>query len=422
MKLEESIHILSSLGYNVVQNVDKFIDESVNTLLNSMEKRGATRTKAYQTLVEMAINKPRNVTAENPWNDADQKFHNLQNTIQSSMSKSANPKPQTIQKWKEKLDSFKADVSNPAVIAELPNLESYLNGETDIYTSGNSDPEKGRLTDDFDGNVKKIKASISSVGSKGTGYEATLKRLTELENSKDEFTAEENRIIAKLRIALASAKVKGEQKAAENGKIINFVPAEGQRVNRITYRLRTANIEHTVNDDNTITITSKIPKAKELLDGLGEFVVPTFTAPEEQSPVESSAQYSVNNEDLDFFKDLIHDSGCGGFIVDNESEGTTTITVSGNEDNLNKLAELIETEEVAAELVINTDEPVEDVAEEIADEVTDIDEVDSEEIDEPVDDEDYVDEDDEYIDPTIAAAAAITPEDEYIEANEDEEI
>lgn len=408
MNINEATNILSSLGYNVKKDINLEIDYRLNKILESMESRGATRTAAYQALLEMAIKKPKNITEENPWNDADDKFSKLQNTIQSSMAKNGNPKPETLAKWKDKLNDIKDNLSNPSVIAELPNLEQFLNGDSDIYISAKSNPNKGKISGDWASDVKKIRNSISSVASKNTGYDSTLARIEELAASKTDFTESELEDIESLRIALNSAKSRGEQKAIETGKVKVFRPADPRRLNHIQYRLRTANIKFTANENGTITIASNLDKAEELIGNMGSFLSPDELIERPAEPVVETLTktFIVSPEDIEFFTDVANDNQLSDINEIDSTEDGSIYQVTGTADALDNLLSVIESEGINAsetDSIPTEDETPSEEPESTSDE--------SEIVSDDVEEIEGIDEEDD-VDPTIAAAASITPEDE----------
>lgn len=364
MNLTEATKILKSVGYNVTADLDKRIERRLNTILESMENRGAVHTDAYAILAEMAIKKPRNVSDENPWNDSDERFSKLQATIQSKMTRGGEVKASTLAKWVQELDAIEDNLSNPAVLRELPNLKSYLSGDTDLYTSSNQN-NTGELTGDFKTDRKNISSSISTLGSHGgKNYQALLARIDELERTHaPEVNSAEAAAIEKLRTDLETAQQKALELNNASGKTATFQPAAtATGLRRATRRLDQNNIDYTVNDDGTISITSKVKKAKTALEGLGEFIVPT--APTRAQEPEGPTELVVNAdaETADLIGDIVTDNGAT--MV--QEDGVVTITgtaaqIAAVKTELEQeLPELFNTGDPAEGPV---EEPVEDVEE-----------------------------------------------------------
>lgn len=368
MNLFKATHILKSVGYHVEKDLNKQIDETLDMVLESMENRGAVHTQAYRILAEMAIKKPKKVTDDNPWNEYDERFSKLQGSIQSKMTRGGDPRPSTKQGWIDELNAIADHLSNPACRRELPNLQSYLNGDTDMYTSANPN-NTGILSGNFKQDRKNISSSISTLGSHGgKNYEAILARIDELEAScGEDVTDDEANAIEKLRQDLETARIKAEGHNAAKGKTAIFRPAATTPValSRIKFRLNNvAKATFTENEDGTITITSKVAKAKEALAGMGEFVEPQAqTAAAE--PTELT--FDVDAETAEFLEDIANDAGA---TITND-EGIVTITGTKHQlatvkANIQEnLPELLETPEAAeapveeAPTVIDAD-PIED--------------------------------------------------------------
>lgn len=325
MNLNEATHILKSVGYNIDADLDKMIDIKLNDILESMELRGAVKTGAYKILYEMAIKKPRNVTDDNPWNDADEKFSKLQSTIQSKMTRGGSITPSTRSHWLDHLNTFKDEVSNPSVKRALPGLEDFLNSDNDIYTSVNNH-NTGILTGDFSTDRKNISSSISTLGSHGgKNYDALLARIDELEtNCGADCTPEEANAIEKLRLDLETAQQKALVINNSKGKTAIFKPANDTPMaqRRILRRLDQNRIAYTVGEDGLITITSKVSRAKDVLAEFGEFInpeVPETAAETAAEPTELN--FTVEDpEAIGLMTDIVTDNG-GEIVVDNETNG-----------------------------------------------------------------------------------------------------
>lgn len=313
MNLFEAKHILKSVGYNVNRDMSREISRTLDMVLESMENRGATRTGAYRLISEMAVRGNKN-------DPIDTAFYNLQNTIQSKMSRSggALPKPETLANWKAKFDAIKDKVHHPDQVAQLANMEAFLNGETDVYTSANKANTGELLGNNFKKDSTNIRNSISSLASKGGhNYDVLLARIDELEELyADQLTPSEENTILKLRTQLAAAGDRATTKNTRSGKIATFAPASVTPlgISRVARKLAGVNAEYVVNNDKTITITSNVNKAKTALTGLGEFI-------EAAAPVEEPTSFEIYTNDPDAI-------GIAEDIV-SEFKGTITETDTG---------------------------------------------------------------------------------------------
>lgn len=366
MNLFEAKHILKSVGYDVNKNLDNQINKTVNMVLESMEQRGATRTKAYRIISEMAIRKPKIVTPENPWNEADEKFSKLQATIQSKMSRSGGGAInfKTLTSWENTFNEIKDEVSNPSVKKEIKNMEKWFeDGATTPYKSVNNS-NTGTLNGDFATDRKNIASSISSLASKGgKNYDAILARIDQLEMScGDECTEEEANAIEKLRVQLEAAKEKAVIQNAVSNKVVTFIPTSTTSVgiNRVKFKLSNIKAEYTIDEEGNFIITSRINKAKETLEGMGEFVEPVAPTSE---PKELT--FVVDDpEVLDAIGDIIEAVDKTYLTIDDN-----IVTITGSKGQLAKvknileeqLPELFETEETIGEITEAFDRDISDV-------------------------------------------------------------
>lgn len=304
MKLNEAKYILESTGFTV-KNTESSFDKAVQSLMESMESRKATGTKAYSILSEMARFRGKYVDSFAGLEDAGtvtlsvgrggetkefgvaEGASKVENDFKSANSKGCSQDAATRLAGNfEAVLAAMPDTANQAYVAELNKELNYINQCLD---AGDGIPKGGwtaeglaRTTHSRDDSaldakdlIKKINNSITSLKKGGKNYDLIKSRIDALAARSDELTAEENEKVMDLYTKLDIANEQGQTRAVSSGKIAIFQKNEGVADLRITAKLNHNGIPFTKNEDGTFTITKKVADAKELLGDYGTFVEPT---------------------------------------------------------------------------------------------------------------------------------------------------
>lgn len=310
MELSKAKQILESVGYTVkTGNLDTHITKTVNSLLESLEARNATRTKAYSILSEMArfngrytgsfagLENAGTVTLSVRGQEKEFGVAEALSKVENDF-KSANSKGMAQKTAEVLLANFETALAaipegaNQEYVDELNKEKNYIQQCVD---SGEGIPQGGwteeglaRTTHSRDDSaldvkdlVGKISNQITSLKKGGKNYDLIKARIDALMGRSDELTADEQAKVEDLYVKLDLANVQGQARAVSSGKIAIFKPNEGVNPIRIRARLNNNNIPFTTNEDGTYTITKKVDQAKEVLEDYGTFVTPEApTVPE----------------------------------------------------------------------------------------------------------------------------------------------
>lgn len=303
MKLNEAKYILESTGFTV-KNTESSFDKAVSSLMESMEARNATGTKAYSILSEMARFRGKYVDSFAGLEDAGtvslsvgrggetkefgvaEGASKVENDFKSANSKGCSQDAATrlAANFKTVLAAM-PETANQAYVEELNKELNYINQCID---AGDGIPKGGwtaeglaRTTHSRDDSaldakdlIKKINNSITSLKKGGKNYDLIKSRIDALAARSDELTAEENEKVMDLYTKLDIANEQGQTRAVSSGKIAIFKKNDGVADLRITAKLNHNGIPFTKNEDGTFTITKKVSEAKELLADYGTFVEP----------------------------------------------------------------------------------------------------------------------------------------------------
>lgn len=419
MKLDEAKIILGSVGYTVKENLDGFVKNTINQLIESLESRNAINTKAYSILSEMArfngnytgsfagLEDAGTVSLKVRGQDKEFSVAEALSKVENDF-KSANSKGMAQKTAEVLLANFETalaavpETANPEYVEELNKEKDYIarcvEGGDGIPQGGWTEEGLARTTHSRDDSalavqdlVGKINNQITSLKKGGKNYDLIKARIDALMARADELTAEEKAKVEDLYVKLDLANAQGQATAVAAGKIAIFKPNEGINPIRIKAPLNNNNIPFTINADGTYTITKKIDQAKELLDGRGEFLTPAAPARAEESSGIALKFASIEDRDAvveDVFPAI-------GVSVDVRGE---YVIVDGTKAQLRRVATELENLGVAYESGSPADVPAEETAEaaeEAAEETAAIEETEAEEIPESVD-------------PTLNVAARLT--------------
>lgn len=309
MNLNEATHILSSLGYNVEFDMDADIQRDINFIKESMETRRHTHNDSYRIISEMARFNGRYVGSFAGLEDAGTvkltvKGEEKEFGVAEALSKvendfkSADSKGYSQSSSERLLANFDAalakvpETANPEYIEELNKERAYI---AQCIEDGDGIPKGGwtassqaRTTHSRDDSaltakklITNINNSITSLKKGGKNYDKIKARIEDL-LARTDLTDEERETAEGLEVKLNIANRIGQNAAQAAGRTAVFSPNNKTRALR---RLRTEGIPFTENEDGTITITGKVTKAREELDGLGEFIETQVEVPEESNAI-----------------------------------------------------------------------------------------------------------------------------------------
>lgn len=383
MELSKAKQILESVGYTVkTGNLDSHITKTVNSLLESLESRNATRTKAYSILSEMARFNGRYTGSFTGLEDAGTVTLSVRGQekefgVAEALSKvendfkSANSKGMAQKTAEVLLTNFETALAaipegaNKEYIEELNKEKNYIQ---QCVESGEGIPQGGwteeglaRTTHSRDDSVLdvkdlvgKISNQITSLKRGGKNYDLIKARIDALMSRSDELTAEEQAKVEDLYVKLDLANAQGQARAVSSGKIAIFQPNEGVNPIRIRARLNNNNIPFTANEDGTYTITKKVDQAKEVLEDYGTFVTPEAPAVPETEGV--AFKFETADDAAAVAEDVLPATG-----VQIELNGEY-IAIKGTKAQLKRANTEITNLGVPVEEIAITDFPVEEAA------------------------------------------------------------
>ena len=313
MELNEAKKILGSVGYSVNGKSKDDFKKTVKDLMESMESRNATRTKAYQILSEMARFNGRytgsfsgleNAGTVNLTVRGASKEFGLAEALSKVENdfKSANSKGMSQKTAETLLANFDAALAafpesgNQEYLSELQKERAYISQcveEGEGIPQGRwTDEAQARTTHSRDDNaltpsdiIRRISSSISSFRRGGNNADEIRARIDALAAREAELTAEEKEKVNGLYVKLDIATGDNANNQLTSGRIAVFKPNEGVSALRIRTRLNSNEVDYTENEDGTFTIRNvgrkkNVDVAKRVLADFGEFINPAAQAPE----------------------------------------------------------------------------------------------------------------------------------------------
>ena len=306
MELNEAKKILGSVGYSVNSKSKDDFKKTVKDLMESMESRNATRTKAYQILSEMARFNGRytgsfsglenagtvNLTVRGTSKEfgVAEALSKVENDFKSANSKGMSQKTAEIllANFDAALAAF-PETGNQEYFEELQKEREYIN---QCVEDGDGIPQGGwteqglaRTTHSRDDSaldaktlIKNIQNSITSFSRGGSNADLIKDRIDQLMARADELTAEEREKVEGLYTKLEIAVGRNRANAVASGKVSIFKPATPGALTRVRIRLNNGNIKFTENEDGSLTIKKKQEDLEELIGEYGEFITPEAPA------------------------------------------------------------------------------------------------------------------------------------------------
>lgn len=314
MEPSKAKQILESVGYTVkTGSLASHITKTVNSLLESLESRNATRTKAYSILSEMARFNGRytgsfagledagtvtlSVRGQEKEFDVAEALSKIENDFKSANSKGmAQKTAEVLLANFETALAATPEGANQEYVEELNKEKNYIrqcveSGEG-IPRGGWTEESLARTTHSRDDSALDVKSLVGKIGNQitslkrgGKNYDLIKARIDALMSRSDELTADEQAKVENLYVKLDLANAQGQARAVSSGKIAIFRPNEGVNPIRIRARLNNNNIPFTANENGTYTITKKVDQAKEVLEDYGSFVTPEAPAAPEAEGV-----------------------------------------------------------------------------------------------------------------------------------------
>ena len=373
MNLNEATHILSSLGYNVEFDMDADIQKDIKFIKESMEKRRHTHNDSYRIISEMARFNGRYVGSFEGLENAGTvtltvKGEDKEFGVAEALSKvendfkSADSKGYSQSSAERLLANYDAalaavpETANAEYIQELNKERTYI---AQCIEEGDGIPKGGwtassqaRTTHSRDDSaltakklITNINNSITSLKKGGNNYDRIKARIDDL-LARTDLTEEERETAEGLEVKLDIANRIGQNAAQAAGRTAVFSPNNKTRTLR---RLRTEGIPFTENEDGTITITGKVTKAREELEGLGEFIETQVEVPAESNAI----TFTAGPDEMEtILEDIV-----GEISLTATQNEDGSVTIDGTARQMKKFKKELEDSNIQIEIVTPSAEP-----------------------------------------------------------------